>query len=76
MRGRGDDMEAIVEWILGYTSGDQAGDVRHVGHQQALVADFFADCGELGVIQLARIGAKASQDNLWLVLECQPRSSS
>ena len=51
--------------------GDEAGDVRHVGHHRR--ADALRDFADAREIDDARIGARADHDHLRLVLVGQPR---
>ena len=48
------------------TGSDEAGVVGHVDHQ--LGSDFASDVSELGVVDLARVGACAGDDQFRLVL--------
>src|SRR5581483_6972800 len=63
VRGGGNDMKPEIKRIIGYTRSNQAGNVRHVGHQHC--THFVAYGSKFGVVQLARITAKARQNDLW-----------
>lgn len=67
VRRGSDDMEAVIERILGDAARNKAGDVRHIGHEQR--TDLVADFSELGVIKLSRISAETRQDDFRFVLE-------
>ena len=69
VRGRGDEVGDRHRVVV-QPGGDEAGVVGHVDHQ--LRADFAGDLGELVVRNLARIGARAGDDQLRLVLAGQP----
>jgi hypothetical protein len=62
-------VKAVVKRIFGYAADDQPSDVTHVCHQHR--ADFVANLGKLGVIQLARIGREAGQDDFWPMFQRQ-----
>ena len=69
VRRRGDEV-GDRHGVVVQSGRDQARVVGHVDHQ--LRADFAGDLGELVVRNLARIGARAGDDQLRLVLAGQP----
>ncbi|MNH34274.1 hypothetical protein D3C85_1342620 [compost metagenome] len=60
-------MEAIIERILGYTTRNKPGNVRHICHKQC--PDLIANSGKLFIVEFARVGAKTSKDNFWLMFK-------
>ena len=63
---RRDDVGAELDRVRVQARGDQAGEVRHVDHQQR--ADLVGDLAEAREVELARIGRPAGEQQLRAVL--------
>src|SRR5690606_36528412 len=60
-----DHMKSIIEWVLRHAACDQAGNMRHVCHQQR--TDLLADRGKFLIIKFSGVSTETSQNNLWFV---------
>src|SRR5881275_2908775 len=48
-----------------HAAGDEAGEVSHIDHEGS--SDFIGNGAHAGEVELARIGASAAYDDLWLL---------
>ena len=46
----GKNVQAVEKGVMGLARHDKPGYMRHIGHKQAVRADFFGDGGKLGIV--------------------------